>query len=144
MAYAGEKVQVKLVGQDGNAFAIMGRVTQAMRRAGMCSETIKEYESRATSGDYDNLLRVTLEYVEEPPREDDWEDDDEDEDDSFTCPGCGGLFYESEEDPHHTPVGIMCNECYREPCPYCGGRKEPLDDYCDTCEPEEDEEEYYE
>ena len=58
-------VRVRLAGEDGNAFAIMGRVRQAMRRARVPQETIEEYSRDATGGDYDNLLRVTLEYVEE-------------------------------------------------------------------------------
>ena len=56
--------KVELVGQDGNAFAIMGRVTNAMRRAGVDREIIKQYQQEAMSGDYDHLLQVTMEYVE--------------------------------------------------------------------------------
>lgn len=59
-----EKPKVKLVGEDGNAFAIMGRVGKALRRAGYTQEEIDEYQNEATSGDYDNLLRVTMEYVD--------------------------------------------------------------------------------
>ena len=57
-------VTVKLVGEDGNAFAIMGAVTKAMRRAGVPKETIDAYRSEAISGDYNHLLRTTMEYVE--------------------------------------------------------------------------------
>lgn len=58
-------VKVKLVGEDGNAFAIMGRVKQAMRRAGVAKEVIDQYIADATSGDYYHLLAVTMEYVDE-------------------------------------------------------------------------------
>ena len=68
------KVKVKLVGEDGNAFAILGRVRKALKRSGQ-PEAAEEYTKRATSGDYDHLLRVTMEYVEEP----DDEEEDEDE-----------------------------------------------------------------
>ncbi len=61
----GMKVVVKLVGGDGNAFAILGRVSKALRRAGM-PEKAEEYLARATAGDYDRLLAVTLEYISEP------------------------------------------------------------------------------
>jgi hypothetical protein len=61
----GAKVVVKLVGEDGNAFSILGRVSKALRRAGM-PEKATEYLARATAGDYDHLLAVTLEYVTEP------------------------------------------------------------------------------
>ena len=55
-------VTVKLIGKDGNAFAIMGAVSKALKRAGH-ADLAKEYFEEATSGDYDNLLRVTMEYV---------------------------------------------------------------------------------
>ncbi len=56
-------VEVELVGKDGNAFAIMGAVCKELKRAGYGQEFIKEYQAEAMSGDYDNLLRVTMEYV---------------------------------------------------------------------------------
>ncbi len=55
-------VVVKLLEEDGNAFMIMGRVTKALRRAGH-ADLITQYTEEAMSGDYDNLLRVTMEYV---------------------------------------------------------------------------------
>jgi len=59
------KPKVKLVGEDGNAFAILGRVIKALKRAGYTEEEIKQYRKDATSGDYDHLLAVTLEWVDE-------------------------------------------------------------------------------
>lgn len=56
-------VRVKLVGMDGNAYAIMGRVQEALRNAGVSEKECKEYIAEATSGDYDNLLRVTMTWV---------------------------------------------------------------------------------
>ena len=58
-------IKVKLVGEDGNAFAIMGRVLKAMRRGGVSKEVMDQYKKEATSGDYDHLLCVTMEYVDE-------------------------------------------------------------------------------
>ena len=57
-------IVVKLIGTDGNAFAILGKVKQAMRRGGVPQETIDAYLAEAMSGDYDNLLAVTMKYVE--------------------------------------------------------------------------------
>ena len=57
------QIKVKLVGQDGNAFLIMGLVQQAMRKAKLTKEQIDEYLKEAMSGDYDNLLFVTQQYV---------------------------------------------------------------------------------
>jgi hypothetical protein len=58
------KPTVKLVGEDGNAFSIMGRVKKALRRAGADKEYIDKYLGEATSGDYDHLLVVSLGYVD--------------------------------------------------------------------------------
>ena len=58
-----EKPTVKLVGEDGNAFVIMGRTARALRQAGADKEYIEQYHNEAMSGDYDNLLRVTMQYV---------------------------------------------------------------------------------
>ena len=58
------KPTVKLIGRDGNAFAIMGRVKKALRRAGADQEYIDRYLSEATSGDYDHLLVVSMGYVD--------------------------------------------------------------------------------
>ena len=57
------EVQVKLVGEDGNAFAILGRVAQALRRAGVDRAEQDAYFAEATSGDYDHLLQVTMSWV---------------------------------------------------------------------------------
>lgn len=56
------KPTVKLVGEDANAFAIMGKVKRALEKAGM-KEEAKKYIEEATSGDYNNLLVVTMKYV---------------------------------------------------------------------------------
>ncbi len=57
------KPTVKLTGQDGNAFAIMGNVKRALKHAGADKEYIDKYISEATSGDYDHLLTVSMKYV---------------------------------------------------------------------------------
>jgi len=48
---------------DGNAFAVLGAVTRALRRAGQ-GDKVEEYRKRATAGDYHTLLAVSMEYVE--------------------------------------------------------------------------------
>jgi hypothetical protein len=57
-------VHVKLIGEDGNSYSVMGATTRAMRRAGVSKEVIDEYKEKAMAGDYNNLLAVTMEYVE--------------------------------------------------------------------------------
>lgn len=56
-------VEVQLVGEDGNAFAIMGRVMRALKDAGVPKEEIDQYYAESTSGDYDNLLRTAVAWV---------------------------------------------------------------------------------
>jgi hypothetical protein len=56
-------IEVELVGHDGNAFAIMGKVKQALKRNGASDEEIAEYMKESMSGDYDNLLRTAMEWV---------------------------------------------------------------------------------
>ena len=58
------KPTVKLVGEDGDAFSIMGSVKQALRRAGADKEYIDQYLKDAISADYDHLLAVSMEYVD--------------------------------------------------------------------------------
>lgn len=57
-------IEVALIGHDGNAFAILGKVQSALMRGGASKEDISAYLDEATAGDYDHLLRTTMEYVE--------------------------------------------------------------------------------
>lgn len=56
-------VKVKLVGQDGNAFAIMGAVKSALQKHGVSKEEIDNYLSDSMSGDYNHLLQVAMSWV---------------------------------------------------------------------------------
>jgi hypothetical protein len=58
------KPKCKLIGKDGNAFAVIGRVIKALQRAGY-KHLINQYKERAMAGDYNNLLVVSLEYVDD-------------------------------------------------------------------------------
>ena len=58
-----QKPVVKLIGKDGNAFFILSTVKKALLKEGMEQEA-SEFMEKATSGDYDNLLRVVMEYVD--------------------------------------------------------------------------------
>jgi len=63
------KPKVPLVGEDGNAYSIMGRIARGLKKVGCTKEIIDEYIKKSKSGDYDNLLRVALEYCEDVGRE---------------------------------------------------------------------------
>ena len=56
-------ITVQLTGNDGNAFAIMGAVRKALRRAGVSSEEIAEYTAQSSSGDYAHLLGTAMDWV---------------------------------------------------------------------------------
>ena len=58
------EVQVQLSGQDGNAFAILGRTAAALRQAGVSQDEIDAFFAEATSGDYDHLLQTTMAWVD--------------------------------------------------------------------------------
>lgn len=54
-----------LDGVDGNAFSIMAYVTKAMRECGKTKEERDAYLADAKSSDYDHLLSVSLDMVEQ-------------------------------------------------------------------------------
>lgn len=56
-------VTVALAGQDGNAFAIMAKVSGALRKGGAPENEIEEYLSESTGGDYDNLVQTAMKWV---------------------------------------------------------------------------------
>ena len=53
-----------LVGVDGNAFNVMGYTANAMKKAGYTQDEIKEYQKLATSGDYNQLLVLSMEWID--------------------------------------------------------------------------------
>ena len=57
-------IEVQLSGNDGNAFAVMAAVRNALKRAGATDAEISLYQQESMSGDYDNLLRVANQWVE--------------------------------------------------------------------------------
>jgi hypothetical protein len=60
-----EKVKVRITGTDGNAFAILGTVKNAMRQSRLYTpEQIKAFMDEAMSGDYDHLLQVCTKWAD--------------------------------------------------------------------------------
>ena len=55
------KLNLELVGLNGNAFALLAHFLEEAREADWTQEEIKQVMDRAKSGDYDNLLRVLTE-----------------------------------------------------------------------------------
>ena len=57
------KIRVRLSGRDGNAFAIMGLVSRALRENKVPKAEIDAFITECTSGDYDHLLRTCMAWV---------------------------------------------------------------------------------
>lgn len=57
------KPNVKLIGQDGNIFSIISRVTRALRQQGMDAEA-QAYINQVTGcNSYTEALKITSQYV---------------------------------------------------------------------------------
>ena len=57
-------IKVRLIGEDGNCFHILGKVCSALRRNGESKEFIDAFLDKAKSGDYYHLLATVMEVVE--------------------------------------------------------------------------------
>jgi hypothetical protein len=58
------EVKVQLVGEDGNAYAVLGRCARAARRAGVSKDEIQAFTDEATSGDYQHLLATCMRWFD--------------------------------------------------------------------------------
>ena len=56
------EIDVQLTGEDGNAFAVLGKVSKALRRAGH-GDAATEFQNEAMRGDYNHLLATACSYV---------------------------------------------------------------------------------
>lgn len=56
-------VTVKLTDEDGNAYSILGRVLNKMRKAKIPTEDVNKFLKEANNGDYDHLLRTVSNWV---------------------------------------------------------------------------------
>lgn len=57
-------ISVKLVGEDGNAYAILGAVRRGLKRGGVAQDEIDQFMAEATSGDYNHLLQTAMTWVD--------------------------------------------------------------------------------
>ena len=56
--------RVRVVGTDGNAFAVLGRALAALRDAGWPKPERDAFAAEATSGDYDHLLGTIMKHLD--------------------------------------------------------------------------------
>jgi hypothetical protein len=59
------RVNLKLVGLDGNAFFLLGTFKRAALKQGWEPGEVKAVMTEATSGDYDHLLQTMLHFSAE-------------------------------------------------------------------------------
>ena len=55
-------ITVKLTGQNGNAFNILGICLWAMHQAGLSKDECADFLKEATSGNYDDLLCTCIKW----------------------------------------------------------------------------------
>lgn len=58
------EIRVKLIGEEANAFWVLGIVRRKLEQAGVDPEEIEKFTAQATARDYDVLLRCVSEWVE--------------------------------------------------------------------------------
>ena len=58
------EVMVQLSGEDGNAFFIIGRIRQALRRAGVSPEEVQKFTDEAMASDYNHVLQTAMRWVD--------------------------------------------------------------------------------
>ena len=56
------EITVQLVGQDSNAYNLLGICRRAMKRARLPESEIEAFTQEATSGDYNHLLITCTEW----------------------------------------------------------------------------------
>lgn len=59
----GKRVNLDLIGLDGNAFSLLGHFRRQAKREGWSDEEIEKVLNEARSGDYNHLLVVLLDHV---------------------------------------------------------------------------------
>lgn len=57
------EISVELMGQDGNAFLIIGKTARALRAGGVPREEIEQFQKEAMGGNYDHLLQTVMRWV---------------------------------------------------------------------------------
>ncbi len=60
-----KKVNLRLVGLDGNAFFLMGAFSKQAKKEGWTKEEINEVLNEATKGDYSHLVSTLSNYCED-------------------------------------------------------------------------------
>ncbi len=59
-----ERPTLELLGTNGNAFAVLGKAIETLKRAGYSQERVDEFLEEAKSGDYDHLLGTCIKWFD--------------------------------------------------------------------------------
>ena len=59
-----QKPKLKLIGQDGNAFAILGLAQREAKKAGWTKEKIEKFLEECMSGNYNHLLATCMDHFD--------------------------------------------------------------------------------
>lgn len=94
------KPKVKLIGQNGNIYNVLGIASRALKEAGYADEA-KEMQTKVFASDsYAEALAIVLQYVDEA--------DDDDDDEEYECEECGSVI----DIDDYECYGGLCEECY--------------------------------
>ena len=58
-----KKINLELLGLNGNAFSLLGAFRKQAKKEGWAEEEIKVVIDEATSGDYDHLLQILVKHT---------------------------------------------------------------------------------
>jgi hypothetical protein len=58
------EIKVKLIGENGNAFVLIGKVKNALLQAKVPRDEVLEFAKEAMAGDYDHVLQTIMAWVE--------------------------------------------------------------------------------
>jgi hypothetical protein len=58
------KPKLRLTGEDGNAFLILGRAMKALERSGAGPEEIARFLKEAKSSNYDHLIQTVMKWCD--------------------------------------------------------------------------------
>ena len=84
--------KINLLAIDSNAYSILAAADRALRDVGVSKTERAEYYAQATSGDYDHLVRTTLEWLNVVSTTVFIDDEGDGGDDpELECPECGDL-----------------------------------------------------
>ena len=58
-----KKIDLELIGLDGNAFFIMGSFSKQAKKEGLEESEIKEVLDECKKGNYDHILQTIMKYI---------------------------------------------------------------------------------